>query len=231
VIVVSPHLDDAVLSCGQRLAQQPCSIVMTVFTADPPGRFETHPTPWDVACGLVGTNAVAHRRTEDRHALAALCAQPVWLDVLEEQYDGANDVSNLAERLGRALVSYRDSADVVVVPLGLWHREHVLVSDACLTVAAEFNDVDQWWLYADVPYATFEEGRLVDARLRDLRAEGWCLNPNPDEAIASPCGSPTSERKWRALSCYASQLRALGGPRIEVAASREHYWRLGRARA
>ncbi len=46
VVVVSPHLDDAVLGCGQLLAAWPGATVVTVFAGKP----AVYPTPqreWD----------------------------------------------------------------------------------------------------------------------------------------------------------------------------------------
>ena len=54
VVVVSPHLDDAVLSCGQLLAASREAIVLTVFSAGPD---EGAPlTDWDRACGFVSAS-------------------------------------------------------------------------------------------------------------------------------------------------------------------------------
>src|SRR4051812_28581985 len=85
IVVVSPHLDDGVLSCGGLLAGRPRSTVVTVFA----GRPETpRPlTPWDAAGGFSPDDDVmAARRQEDTSACAAVGATPVWLPFLDAQY-------------------------------------------------------------------------------------------------------------------------------------------------
>ena len=52
IVVVSPHLDDAVLGCSYLLAAHPGATVVTVFAGRPP----EYPSPmerWDAICGFV----------------------------------------------------------------------------------------------------------------------------------------------------------------------------------
>src|SRR4051812_4728612 len=79
VMIVSPHLDDAVFGCGELLGARPGSVVVTVFAGAPP-TYETV-TEWDALAGFrAGDDVMAARRAEDRDALAVLGARPVWLD-------------------------------------------------------------------------------------------------------------------------------------------------------
>ena len=81
-LVISPHLDDAVFSCGRLLAAAPGSIVVTVFAGIPPR--DTPAPPWDRRAGFDRADEAMHaRRDEDRRALARLDARPVWLDFLD----------------------------------------------------------------------------------------------------------------------------------------------------
>ncbi|KAB0640285.1 PIG-L family deacetylase, partial [Burkholderia territorii] len=85
-LVVSPHLDDAVFSCGQLLAQSPGSVVVTVFAGIP--AHGTAAPPWDRRAGFrTADEAMRTRRDEDRRALGTLGAHAVWLDFLDDQYD------------------------------------------------------------------------------------------------------------------------------------------------
>src|ERR1700732_2299673 len=64
--VISPHLDDAVLSCAQVLLAHPGSTVVTVFAGRPPdGRWSS----WDKACFRPGQDPMRVRQKEDRDAL------------------------------------------------------------------------------------------------------------------------------------------------------------------
>src|SRR4051794_3926081 len=87
VVVVSPHLDDAVLGCGQLMAQWPGATVITVFAGNP----AAYPTPqreWDRQSGFApGDDVMAARRVEDAKALAVLDATPQHLDFVEYTYN------------------------------------------------------------------------------------------------------------------------------------------------
>ncbi|HEX2055146.1 MAG TPA: PIG-L family deacetylase, partial [Nitrospiraceae bacterium] len=85
LLVISPHCDDAVFSCGSLLAAHPGSIVATVFAqGPPPGRPLTE---WDRTSGFqVGDDVMMQRRDEDRRALSLVSAQPLWLEFQDRQY-------------------------------------------------------------------------------------------------------------------------------------------------
>src|SRR6476646_10592538 len=86
IVVISPHLDDAVLGCSYLMARHPGVTVVTVFT----GRPDEYPVPmerWDALCGFVpGDEVHVARRAEDAAALAVLDASPVWLGFVEHSY-------------------------------------------------------------------------------------------------------------------------------------------------
>ena len=85
-VVVSPHMDDAVLGLGQLLAANPGVTVVTVF-AGRPAAYPEPMTRWDQLAGFKpGDDVIAARRDEDTKALTELDAIPVWLDHVEHQY-------------------------------------------------------------------------------------------------------------------------------------------------
>jgi hypothetical protein len=55
MLVVSPHLDDAVLSCGRWLAAHPGTLVVTVFAGVPSNGNRL--TDWDARCGFSNPTA------------------------------------------------------------------------------------------------------------------------------------------------------------------------------
>src|SRR5580658_10141715 len=71
ILVLSPHYDDAVLSCGAWLSSHPGSVVATVCTGRPgPG---IGPHQWDGTSGFPSGDAAAMvRQGEDAAALAVL---------------------------------------------------------------------------------------------------------------------------------------------------------------
>ena len=87
-VYLSPHLDDAVLSCGGMIHRQTQAgervVVVTVCAGDPPpgplsALAQTLHERWQTPPG----EAVAARRAEDLAALSVLGAQAVHLDVLD----------------------------------------------------------------------------------------------------------------------------------------------------
>ncbi len=124
VVVLSPHLDDAVWSCFSLLAREANVLVATVFAGIPDGG----PGWWDAQCGI--TDSAAHvrdRRSEDAAVLASLGCTAVHLDLLDGQYRGEpvppqQIVGALAERVPAVRHVYS--------PGGIGHPDHTLVRDA-----------------------------------------------------------------------------------------------------
>src|SRR5438105_2714313 len=86
IVVVSPHMDDAVLGLGQFLSAHAGATVVTVFAGEPPA-YPDPMTRWDELAGFrKGDDVIAARRQEDQKALTELDALPVWLDRVEHQY-------------------------------------------------------------------------------------------------------------------------------------------------
>jgi LmbE family N-acetylglucosaminyl deacetylase len=187
-IYLSPHLDDAVLSCGGQIAQQAQGgqgvLVVTVCAGDPP--------PTMVASGLVRTlharwgqaRPVAARRAEDEAALRVLHADALHWDVPDSVYrpdaqtgqalypdqaaifgqlaqQEADLVGAVVDRL-RRLEPLRGAR--VYVPLGIGHHvDHQLVLAAA---RAWGTPGGQLIYYEDYPYA--EKASAVEAALTGL---------------------------------------------------------------
>lgn len=216
IVAISPHLDDAVLSCGDLLTAHPGATVITVF-AGVPARDVL--TAWDADCGFRGAReAVRARREEDRAALALLRARSCWLDLEDRQYAHAPYPARaVAERLRVAL----DDApfDTVLLPLGLFHSDHDLAHRAALRLLVA-DGRTRWLGYEDALYRSMPG--LLERRLRRLERAGVA-------AVPSGWTPPSSALKPRALRCYASQVRGLaapGRPGLDDAAAPERYWTL-----
>ncbi|MBO1113775.1 PIG-L family deacetylase [Bordetella petrii] len=218
LVVISPHFDDAVFSCGDWLAACPGGTVLTVYSGVPPS---TAPLPdWDRRCGFARADqAVLARHEENRAAMAVLGARGLGLGLLDDQYQGAATVAGrITGMLASALTTLQPA--VVLMPLGLFHRDHLRVSDAALTVWRLFRQAmnNTWLAYEEALYR--RKPGLLQQRLAELRAQ---------HVLATPEAGPQyrGDRKTRAVAAYASQLGALGlTPGQGDDAAPERYWLL-----
>lgn len=211
-LVVSPHLDDAVLSCGQLLAARPGAAVLTVFAGLPRGRKLL--TPYDEGCGFVTSQeAVLARRSEDSAACGALGAQVRHIDQLDGQYRPDERPFEASRRFLNRLRPYLQQAEEVYAPLGLRHPDHLVVTDLALALAPL-----QLWLYEELPYRVLHP-EAVPARLGQLAAAGVGLSLDKVEA-----GDATV--KAQAVRCYRSQIDRGDLDNEHCWLVPERYWRV-----
>ncbi len=220
VVVVSPHLDDAVLGCGGFMAAHPGWTVVTLY-AGAPSAYPEPMTRWDQLAGFEsGDEVLDARRAEDAAALAVLDAAPRWLDFVEHQYldrpdwVGATDTAPTLEATLREL-----APTAVLIPFGIANPDHDATHVACLQVRDRFT-APVWLAYEDFGYKHIP-GLLAWRVSRLFRQGVW---PTP-VALA---GAANGSRKAEALACYVSQLRALEtdwalAPKL---AAVEQLWRL-----
>lgn len=200
LVVISPHLDDAVFGCGDAIASHPGSTVVTIFAGGPADWQE--PTPWDAAAGFHrGEDAMVRRREEDRAALLHLGAGPRWLPFWDRQYRHTPTVGEIRTHLANVIAEAAPHA--VFIPLGLWHADHRLAHEAAVKLIPHFPTLE-WFAYEDAIYRRFPDAGKA-GRHEDLRRHG--LEPT----WVDP-GTPASEAKRRGVACYRSQLRALNSP-------------------
>ena len=218
-IFVSPHLDDAVLSCGggiARLTREGVRVpVVTVFTADQPLGEPLSPlAKRSHASWGVGDQPFAVRRAEDRSALGLLGAKAVHLGLLDAMYrrtpsgaaqygdplaaPTADDVEHFLPRLAAAL---RDSPPAassrarVFCPAGTGgHVDHVLVRRA----VEQIVDVERIVYYEEYPYIS---RRGVSSAMNEDGAS------RPPDVLA--LSAEELDARIAAIDCYVSQLRGL----------------------
>ena len=243
--VVSPHLDDAVLSAWLVLNGVERARVISCFAGFPPIGVSGL---WDERTGSPSAHAaVATRRAEDVLALGLTGSHAIHLDLLDAQYRvGGPPVEELASLLWPHL----KDAEEVWLPAGLGgHVDHIGARRAGLKVT---GPAQRTYLYADLPYAGQPAWPAdLTGSPRDVAVHGlvWALRrPVPartwqatlaDIGDAVP-GDPRvqrltpdqSRKKWKAVSIYRSQLSSLKcGPRHLLRRRRlfayEVYWLLG----
>jgi LmbE family N-acetylglucosaminyl deacetylase len=222
IVVVSPHLDDAVLGCSYLMAGHPGTTVVTVFA----GRPAEYPRPmerWDALCGFVeGDEVHEARRAEDDAALAVLDATAWWLDFVEHSYLDRTDWVRAPSIVGTLEATLRSlSPTAVFVPFGLANPDHDATHEASMLVRDRFGE-PHWFCYEDTGYKHIP-GLLAWRIAKLFRSGTW---PTP---AAVPI-DVDHERKMRALACYPSQQRALEADwqlGVKLAApAPEQYWLL-----
>jgi LmbE family N-acetylglucosaminyl deacetylase len=217
-IVVSPHLDDAVFSCGQLLAQSPGSVVVTVFAGIPPRG--TAAPPWDRRAGFrTSDEAMRARRDEDSRALALLDARPVWLDFFDDQYEMPAASTAIAAKLADAIDAHPGHR--VLAPAGLFHHDHLQVQQAVLSLLRDDDASHTWRFYEDAPYRRIDG--LMAKRVAGWREQGWIARP---AELAVRDRAAAEAAKAAAVAAYASQVSLLE-PHMQAALREpETYWRL-----
>jgi LmbE family N-acetylglucosaminyl deacetylase len=206
-VILSPHLDDAVLSCWHLLDGPADVRVLNVFAGTPAGP----PGWWDRLTGA--TDAVVRmreRRDEDRAALATAGREAVSLDLLDAQYRcNGRDPLAVADVVA-ALRPHVDDRVVLYAPLGdCDHPDHRLARAAAIGLR---DEVAELWLYVDVHSLPDDGG--PPAGPPGLACEVNRLEPG------------MLERKLNAIDLYRTQaemLRRLAPPEW---LGEERVWRL-----
>src|SRR5215210_8645364 len=242
LLLVSPHVDDAVLSCTALVERAEPIEIVTVFAGapDPPRQGW-----WDADCGFSSSaESVRARRREAEAAFAGTSHERSYLDLLELQYvDGRTDAERAAIAAAiRDWVSEHPTG-TVALPAGAgcsqrrmarWrrrlardscsppqHPDHLLVRDVGLTALRPADATPL--LYEEVPYL-------------------WGARAEPEAGRAAARGG------WRAEALEVKVDRRLKAERIAAYASQvphispdhgrldeestlpvhERYWRLVR---
>jgi LmbE family N-acetylglucosaminyl deacetylase len=199
VVVLSPHLDDAVFSAWNVLVAHPDARVITVFAGVPASGSVTL---LDRAHGAADSGAwMRRRRDEDRAVLTSIGHSPVHLDLLDVQYRAdaaphlrelvtANGVELLAQAslvaelrvdpdvIATSVRPHLEPGSTVYATMGIGgHPDHRDVGRFAVTLARSGFDVR---LYADSPY--FMRRGLP-------RVVGGVPNPESDALIDAACGA------------------------------------------
>ncbi len=207
VVVVSPHLDDGVLSLGatiNKLARQGENVrLVTVFAGNPDN--DGPPSPWDAHRGTqTAAEVVATRRAEDACAADVLGIEAAWLPFDDDQHLTARDPDAIWEALEPQLVG----ADRIYVPG--WPLEHYDHRYTTMLTIARLRSSAALWGYCESPYALAPVSR-VKAVLRGRSV------PAVESAIEGELSWSTQDvsradilNKVKALECYVGEMVALG---------------------
>jgi LmbE family N-acetylglucosaminyl deacetylase len=203
VVVVSPHLDDAVLSLAATIARATRSgahvDVLTVFAGDPAS--DTPAGGWDSRGGFATEGeAATARRAEDREACSIIGAEPAWLPFGDGNYAQGRD----RREVFAAVVGTLAGADSVLVPgFPLTNPDHAWLAELLLGQALPCARVG---LYAEQPYRYMVRG---ERRRLDVPGQISLRVPHGVE-WTYPARSSDLLLKRRAILAYQSQVRLLG---------------------
>jgi hypothetical protein len=213
-VILSPHFDDAVLSCWHVLASADTVLVVNVFAGEPPAEVLGW---WDRLAGAPDSAAAVRARVEeDRRALALAGRAAVRLPFLDSQYrDGDQPPAEIVEALREVPVA--DAHIYAPASLGDHHPDHAAVRSAALALHAQGADVT---LYADLPHATvlgwprwvLDGGSSAGDRAGEQWAsqlEGTGIAPERMVASAHRLAAQEHERKLEAVLVYATQVGPL----------------------
>lgn len=219
-VYLSPHLDDAPLSCGGAIAEQraagEATLVVTFCTAAPPpeGPFSDLALEFHREWGLGPDEVVAARLREEQAAMATLGADGLWVGMLDAIYRhpaaynaratlfGVPDAADPLLPAVRAVIAalHERLPDATFYsPLGVGsHVDHLVTQRA-----AEEALGDALVYYEDFPYVA-REGALEE-RLAQLGAH---LEPT-----VVPIGAGLGP-KIAAITAYSSQLPELANSQL-----------------
>ncbi len=235
-IYLSPHLDDAALSCGGMIWSQVRAgnmvEIWSIFAGDPPagGR-----PPFALSLEerwQTGQNSLAARRTEDLQACEVFAVQAVHFDLPDCIYrrlpDGSPLVNGeadlwqpipageqtLIEQIGALIAARLPRNSRLVIPLSIGdHIDHRLVRAAGLLARPKV------YFYADFPYSARPKAdisRYLDPIWRKIKF------PVSKAALTA----------WEtAIACYASQITSLWSDLEEMKVSLAEYYSQGGGKA
>jgi hypothetical protein len=214
-VILSPHFDDAVLSCWHLLAGAGEVLVVNVFAGEPAtGALGW----WDQLAGATDSAAAVRTRIEEDHQALALTGRTaVNLPFLDSQYRQSDQAPGEIVRALRGVL-VKDARIYAPASLGDDHRDHAAVRAAALALHAEGADVA---LYADLPHAVVEgwpawvlnDDSCTGA---DVASERWATQLETaglpiERMVAAAHRLPAEEhaRKLEAVLAYRSQIAPL----------------------
>lgn len=213
-IILSPHLDDAALSCGGSIAAAVAAgepvLVVTICTGSPPvdSAFSPLAQHFHAEWGLSPHEVMQTRLAEERAALATLGADGLWAGALDaiyrmpQAYHSRETLFGAPNPFDPLAATLRELCDglrlrfpyaTIYAPLGVGqHVDHQLTCQ----IAAQLAGPVMW--YEDFPYVA-RAGEL-ERRLAQL---DWPLRP-----FARAIDERMNARLV-AIAAYASQLAEL----------------------
>lgn len=246
ILVVSPHLDDGILSCGPYISKCIRSgdnvTILTVFSGSIDAAILPPLAKWfHSICGLED-DAMEIRRFEDQKACTVVNANYIHLNLHEclyrldeeghprytiEESIFCSDASNEQDIIDLICLMLSEHGnlnefDEILIPLGIGrHVDHLIVRKALENlVTADNLDQKKILYYEDTPYVcTNKDKHWKNDLAYNLKAYNY--NINSKEFIMY----------LRALNCYKSQVFMLWAGKKEMLTQLKEYYLRGRTTA
>jgi hypothetical protein len=155
-LIFSPHTDDAIFSLGDYIINSDSNFIIA-------SAFAGIPTDW------AGYRKHIRLRQEHDEACAMIGAKVINGDLLDDVY-GEQDKSSLISWIKENIVKH-DVEEVsslnVFIPLGIYHPDHVLLSDCLFKIIDHYNCT--FFIYAELPYR-LAYPELYKSRLQNLNS-------------------------------------------------------------
>ncbi|MGO9971406.1 MAG: PIG-L family deacetylase [Solirubrobacteraceae bacterium] len=212
IVILSPHPDDAALSCWRLLSGPGEVAVINLFAGVPlPGRTGW----WDAAGGARDSPArMRQRLQEDQAALALAGRRAINLDFLDDQYRRSPpDPAAVSDALRTVI----PASAHLYAPAALGAQpDHLAARHAALTLRGHTAKLS---LYADLPHAsangwpawvTNSTPRAAELeREWDQTLASTGIRPDAMRVSVYPLAQSEHARKLAALRAYATQLELL----------------------
>jgi LmbE family N-acetylglucosaminyl deacetylase len=227
VVVISPHMDDAILSCGgllDFLLKKLECLTVTVCTADPENVSHENP-PHGIAlpsarrneevaalnalgCSLVQLDLLdaIYRRNPTTGALLYPTMESIWsMPLVQDEFQFQALRSRLLSLCGQT----SERPTLILSPMGIGHHvDHILSTQVALSVVGSANEI---LLYEDFPYVV-DQGAHVGVA-DDAQRAMQRLGVTGVECFEQECDT---SRKINWISYYASQINSIFGSHENV---------------
>jgi LmbE family N-acetylglucosaminyl deacetylase len=224
-LFLSPHFDDAVLSCGGMIHKLTSAgeqvIVLTVMAGSPePERMPDTPLIQELhARWGQGSDPISARRREDIDAIATLHAEvqhlAVWVDCIYRTSRSGQPLYPTVESIFGEIARDDQAAKLIptvvlpqlantrflYAPLGLGHHvDHQIVRNWALELRKQ-NPALALKFYEEYPYS--KDKTAAEQALAFFSTTAPPLQLEPDTVVLT---EPDVDVKIKAIACYSSQI-------------------------
>ena len=204
-MVVSPHLDDAILSLGASILRATRSgrhvTVLTVFAGRPDSGLPAG--GWDGRGGFATEGEASKaRRLEDAKACVAVGAEASWLSLSEADYRDTLDGDSIWSAVNGAVTDARPEG-VLLPGFPLTNPDHAWITELLVDRGLPCSRLG---LYAEQPYRFWARHE----RARSNGGAGPVATGLPVEWVSAGRNLREMWTKRRAIVAYRSQIRLLG---------------------